>query len=164
MPEQGALMEFVRGTLTPAAAGTYEELEIATPPSRSEKLAVLIWRLELSLGVPETSDTNTTDILAHWASATQTAIILENDPECLMVHQRVVRAGDVAGTLTEFIVTAGDNRTEVALFQPPILYAKDSLFLGIDTTNQASVKQVIGRVGYTLERVPAELFIAALVE
>ncbi|MBA7703723.1 hypothetical protein ES703_112516 [subsurface metagenome] len=49
-------------------------------------------------------------------------------------------------------------------FDPPILYPKALLYLGMNTIGATSTRFATVRIGYTLEKVSREDFISALVE
>ncbi len=158
----GALMEFIRGAVTQSGTNTFTEVEIPTPVSRSEKLAMLIWNIHLFTGVPEQLDGAGSSVTAQLTSGSQTAILPWEDDEVL--HHIAKQANqDAQGTLSEFIL-AWEAGPQMIQFAPPRLYTKSGLFLGINSVGATAVRAAACRVGYTLERVPSETFIAALVE
>ncbi len=157
-------MEFLRGKITETAANTYTEVEISAPTSRSEKLAMLIWQILFQLDLPTLEDGESNFTRTHLANATsQTPIHDLDDDECLHRMRANIQAGAGQGSLSEYLIL-DQTGPEIRYFAPPLLYAKDSLFLAIEGTGNPTAKAVQVQVGYTLERVPPEMFIAALVE
>ena len=163
MPEQGALLEFLRGTVVEPSANTFTEAEISTPASRSEKLAMLVWYIEMDIEVPTIEDAQNNSVQGQLTSTSQTAMIRLDNPDLIWGNLKRRQAGTVQGSLTEYYSEPVFKPTFVQ-FAPPFLYAKAEMFLQVLSTGEPSVHRVSVKVGYTLERVPAELFIAALVE
>lgn len=155
-------MEFLRGTVTTSAANTFTETEIPTPVSRSEKLAMLIWKVHWRPDLQGTVDAAVVDFRAQLAKDTQNAFLLGDDDDLVGRFVRQRGAGAVQGSLSEYLVEVQDDLQE--FFQPPMLYAKSSMFLGLDGVADTAVRTCAVVVGYTLERVPDALFIAALVD
>ena len=163
MPEQGALMEFIRGAVTMSGANTFTEVEVATPASRSEKLAMLIWRIAWFPNNPVHIDGSEVSLRMQLARDTQAAILAAEDDDLVSNIQVVSRMGTAQGSLSEY-ASVFVRGALLEYFQPPLLYAKQSIFLGVDTVSDNTARSGAFVLGYTLERVPAELFIASLVE
>ena len=166
MAEQGALMEFIRGAVTEGAANTMTETEIAAPTSRSEKLAMLIWQVQFTQDDPDVEDGQSNAVVTKLYDrtiGTATAHRGIDNPAVIAEVEKIIHAGGVQGSLTEYY---RDKLMPgyIASFQPPVLYTKESMFLAILGGGNANAKGARVRVGYTLERVPIDLFIAALVE
>ncbi len=156
-------MEFLRGAVTLATANVFLEAEIPTPVSRSEKLAMLIWSIECPLLTPaQIEDGQENAARVQLASESQDAIQPAEDDDILFSMQRVALQ-QAQGSLTEFLQTQIHGVPWIT-YQPPVLYTKSSLFLGLDSIGVTQLVSAVIRVGYTLERVPSDIFIAALVE
>ncbi len=163
MPEQGALMEFLRGRSAETTVDTLNETEIRTPVSRSEKLAMLVWQIQATLSEPDSEDGVRNTVDASLTEDTQTAIQLLSRDGTINAWQRALEFGRVQGTLSEFGMFV-ESVNLLQYYAPPFLYAKDAMFLQVQGTGNTGLKAVEVKVGYTLERVPDSLFIAALVE
>ena len=57
-----------------------------------------------------------------------------------------------------------DRIHDTIYFDPPILYAKNKIYMGMNSAGQGAVKTAYAALGYTLEKVDKDDFIAALVE
>ena len=157
-----AFLEFLRDRVVESAANTFTESEIKTPASRSESLAMLIWMVEFFLPFPSVEDGEQNVLQAHLAKKSQSAIINLEDSDLIAIVRSEVDAGGAQGSLSEYQVVA---KTElIQRFDPPILYPKAEMFLGIAGVGNAAALAVSARVGYTLEKVNAGDFIAALVD
>lgn len=155
-------METLRGQVTESAPNTYTETEIQTPASRSEKLAMLIWRMQIYPDPPSLEDGQTNTVRVHVAKQSATAVLVPENDAVLFRYRKQLSAGAIAGTLSEYLSV--EVNPEVVTFAPPFLYAKSSLFIGMEGVGNAIALACGLMIGYTLERVPAELFIAALVD
>ena len=155
-------MEVLRDQVTESAANTFTQREIQTPVSRSEKLAMLIWKIQIWPDIAEEEDTQDNSVIVQLTKSTATAVVVPEDDDLVFRWRHGVRAGVNAGTLSEYLIERMDP--QVATFQPPLLYAKSSIFLGIVGSGNSAAKAVGCHVYYTLERIPDALFIAALVE
>ncbi len=164
MVDQGALMEFLRLAVTETAANTYAEDEASTPVSRSEELAMLIWRIEWIPDRPDLIDAVVSRIRAQLTDESFTALQVSQSPSILSGFDRTAETGAAQGSLSEYsqIQTIPDPLTQI--FQPPFLYTKRQMFLGMQGTANSGAKFTVVKVGYTLEKVPTAQFIAALVE
>ncbi len=127
---------------------------------------MLIWNIEMFLNLPSIVDGSETNFKAQLTDEQQTVIQGLDRETTLAIVERAVHAGSVEGTLSEYMLESlpwGQTQM-VKRYDPPILYAKDSVWAacqGFTTTNLA---QFQFRIGYTLERVSSEEFIAALVD
>ena len=90
------------------------------------------------------------------------AVGLDRDALIAKMMERV-SAGGVQGSLSEYFRNIYENPAHWR-FDPPVLVAKDTLFLGVVGTGNANAKSARIRIGYTLQKVSVEAFIAALVE
>ena len=158
------MMEFIRGGVTQSVINTFTQAELPTPVSRSEKLAMLVWQIRLFGTAPSEVDGSGTSATVQLTADDETAqLVFEADDLLLELVQEWRQTAQ--GSLSEYFSTR--NQTpQVVYFAPPFLYAKASMFLNVDSVSSPSGAFKSGGVvvGYTLERVPAELFIAALVE
>ncbi len=158
-----AFLEFLRASVTEKTVATYQEKEIQTPASRSESLAMLIWSVDWDMGFAEIIEAVKTQTQFGLFKSSQTAIAGLDDPDTIMrvIHQ--LDGGSVQGTLSEYLVDQGAARGGIR-FDPPILYPRASIFFAVKGVNTVATVQVNARVGYTLEKVDAGDFIAALVD
>ena len=160
-----AFLEFINGVLTESAANTFTELEIATPASRTALSAMLIWLIEFDMTTPDIEDAQTNVTNIQLTRDTTTGLNNLEDDDLLARWSISVAAGAIQGSLSEYLVASGlDPRPRVFKFDPPILYPRSSVWLGIQGTGNVNVKTGRCRVGYTLEKVSQQAFIAALVD
>ena len=157
-------MEFLRAEVSEESANTFKEVEIATPASRSEKLAMLIWKVVFQIDYPDVEDGQRNAVQGRLTRASQSAIVNEHDPDVIAWMTVNLGAGAVSGALSDFFEKSARPSDGFWDFAPPILYAKSEMFAQVLGTGNAQKKSCHVLVGYTLERVPAELFISALVE
>ncbi len=158
-----AFMEFLKGTVMESAANAYTEVEVKTPASRTESMAMLIWQAETVNPTPDIEDGQDNSTGTHWAKRTLTSLTAIDSPDCIQRTDVNVFAGGVEGSLSEYLVHRGRKQV-VQYFDPPILYPRASLFYAVASGGNASVKSAQGRIGYTLEKVSPGDFIAALVD
>lgn len=162
MVTKGPFMEYLRGRITEAVSGTYAEVELKTPSSKTEKLAMLIHQViwdgdDLLCAAGEWMQ-----IRAALQRRTKTGIpggISNSDVVCQW--KRFFR--DIGpGTAYQ-----SEQSPWIVEFDPPQLYAKDSIFLSMLKTYQTTpggTKTVDVAIGYTLDKVSESDFIDALVE
>ena len=151
-------MEFLRANGTPGAANGFKNVEIKVPASKTESLAMLIHRIDFYLDPEEDLDAPAHADKLTWqlCSSEQSAIIPINNSAIVDMAQ-----------LYDLLVTSGLAALTFPIvheFNPPILYAKDTLYLGIQTVGQGDADTMGVRVGYTLEKVTKDQFIEALVD
>jgi len=149
-------MEFLRGKIAMIGAKTYAEVEIRTPVSRTEELAMLIHMIEAKVVKVPMVSTETNDALCHLCDRPSDDIRGVEEPECLFHH---LVFSDFETSAVQFFA----QEIRVQLFNPPILYAKDALYLGVNSTHLMNLSTATMRIGYTLERVSSKDFIAALI-
>ena len=156
---KGPFMEFLRAYLDMSAANAYTEMQIPTPSSKTETMAMLIHSIELVLGslTDPTTPADGDQMQAHLADSSQTQI-RKIDNSDVLTH---IRSTLVLNAVVNAIEIAG---TEFMTFDPPILYPKANLYLAAFSTGFTSPGNVSLRIGYTLEKVSREDFISALVE
>ena len=145
-------MEFLRGRIPQAVLTEYSEVEIRTPVSKTEELAMLIHMIETKVIKCPMEDLQTREASCHLAECPSDHVRGIEEPECLYHHGVWSEAGYSEGTLTEhsqFYTKEIDRQ----VFNPPILYAKDSIYLGVICDNPVNLTTATCRIGYTLERV-----------
>jgi len=160
-----AFMEFVRDIVTETAANTYTESEFAVPTSKTEELAMLIWEIKTQLDRPSIEDGETNTLHAQVTDRSETAIQGIERVGQIILHRRASDAGAISGALSDYLdlrESGGDVQT--VKWDPPILYAKSTMFLSLAGIGNSGAKSVRAKVGYTLERVSREEFIEALVD
>lgn len=159
----GAYMEFMRGKVTNSAPNVYTEEVLSTPASKNEMMAMLIHMVILRTDSPDPIDATQTYVYAGLTRRSRDAFIEINDPDAIYTRIWTRNLGVVEGTLSEYnLETMGHE--PIVYFDPPILYAKDALYLSTLGANNTAVKSVYLQLGYTLERVTLEQFVAALTE
>ena len=155
-------MEFLRGKVIMTVAEAYTEKEIRTPVSKTEELAMLIHQIQVKMTAPPPVDAAIRETTMHIADRTSNVILELDDPSSLFWHVCFVNFGTVEGTLSEAMVYWVPEVIRVN-YNPPILYARDSIYLAVDSNHTTALPQVTCQIGYTLERVSSADFIAALV-
>lgn len=159
-----AFLEFIRGTASSVAAA-FAETEVATPASRTESMAMLIWHVEFDSTPPNMQDNVISSVVMHLAESTQTGELQLEDDDLIVKDVQRTDTGTAQGSLTEYTLIYGNAfRPRTYNFDPPILYPRASVFFGIIGINTALTKIGRFRIGYTLEKVSAQDFIAALVD
>ena len=155
---KGPFMEFLRGNVVQAAINTYAELQVPTPASKTENMAMLIHSIEIHPSrLVDTTPTNGDFMEVHVAKASKAASAFIHDPDILATYkvETVINAG--VGEIQE-------TGQQVYKFNPPILYPKTNLYIAISSVGLAATAGGKVRIGYTLEKVSREDFISALVE
>lgn len=148
-------MEWLRATVVQGGNDAYAETQIATPVGRANNLAMAIHKTQWEhdeIDAPADQDS----IQMHLAMDTQAAILNLNSSLLVDKYKNLVS-----------LVTSGAFAIELPVnheFYPPLLYAKSSMYLGIDTIGQGEVKTGYVRIGYTLRFVSPTRMVQALVE
>lgn len=156
-------LEFLRGVVTEDSVNTFKDVEIPTPASRTESLAMLIHQMKLQVDLPAVEDGQSNSVNVVVSSSDESAIIGVENTHRLMGAGINVQAGLVEGTLSEYIRYT--QPFEVwEHFHPPILYPRRSIFLGVEGVGNAAVSTARLMIGYELAKVDAGDFIAALVD
>lgn len=152
-------MEFLHARAQEDTIGVFKETEIHTPTSKTEKMAMLIHKVMF-----EGDDTQCEDpgwhatIIGLWNQSGSLGVGI-NDPRTMMIWKRFQRK---SVNFQEM-----EMGPRVFDFDPPILYARSSIYLGIRQTNSGAgvaVKTGDVIIGYTLEKVSERDFISALIE
>ncbi|MBA7703445.1 hypothetical protein ES703_112231 [subsurface metagenome] len=156
---KGPFMEFLRAAVIMSGVDAYTEVTIPTPTSKTENLAMLIHSIYIApnrmvdAAAPTTGDT----IEVMLANKTGTAMKALSDPDVLAYFFSVTALAAVFNA----IETMGALMWK---FDPPILYPRANLYLGVDSSGFTAAMGAVCRIGYTLEKVSREDFISALVE
>lgn len=155
MVNKGPFMEFLNIRVNQAVANTWTTAPWATPSSKTEKMAMLIHKIifEHTILDAPAQDDHTLLILSTQALDQDYPI---SDPRIIAKMIKVFEALTSGGAYEDQIFEMN--------FNPPILYPKASIHLGIDCSGQANPEDGFCKIGYTLEKVSDEAFIAALVE
>ena len=155
-------MEYLGAQVTQAVADTDATVEIPLPTSETEQLAMLIHQVEFEGNVPGlvAGATLGGDLYLHRLPtfARSGAALHIDDPTLIAAWMRVMRA--TAGGVVD-LCDWYQQGLYVAV--PPVLIALGSIYLTIHTSATTVVNDGAVRIGYTLERVTSEVFIAALV-
>ncbi len=152
-------MEFLRGKVVMSAIDTYKEDVIPVPTSRTEELAMLIHEIVAHTATPTMQAGAVT--LSSWHVADRALDHTKNVFEPGILAYGMNEANDLPAGLLSY---AGYLRICHFYFDPPILYAKASIYFGIETEGEAAPQWGMCRIGYTLEKVSKDAFIAALIE
>jgi len=155
-------MEFLRKEGKTPGTGAYTEEVIYCPTSETELMAMLIHKIHLYCGIPEIATGEDRTMSAQLCSDSKNAIVSWEDKDVLAKFSWGSFASTtlIAGAQQESHVVQVEP--PVKYFNPPILYSKRELYLGGYCTAALSLKFGV-IIGYTLERVSREDFIAALV-
>lgn len=157
MANKKAYLEFLRFPENrESAINTYTEVSVGTPVSRTDKRAMLIHIVEFTRPANLDVAADNDEFGAQITKQSKATLITLNDDDVIVLDKLVLKM--LTSGITQY------NQNKRIRFDPPILYAKSSIFFGIKSTGQAAVKTSYCRVGYTLETVPSEVFIDALVD
>jgi len=162
-------MEYIRNATAESAANTFTEEEIATPVASfaavvgtrpkgakaPKRVAMLIH--EVITQMP------TRDVIADGDGAEQ---------HLNLRTQSGIRGPEDSGHIFDRVqdsnlLTSGQSdkeQTQVRKWDPPLLYAKKSIFHGVKSTGQSAAKNYKIAIGYTLVEVEEATFLAALVD
>ena len=155
---KGPFMEFLRARVLQTAANTYEEVQIPTPTSKTENMAMLIHSIELApASIVDPAPTTLDSCHIHVAKRSKTIAGVLDDPDILAYYSGLT----ILDAVFHMVYFTGSDKH---IFDPPILYPHANLFAGISTTGFTGVTNAKVRIGYTLEKVSREDFISALVE
>ena len=150
-------MEFLRGRVTMTETEQYTQQEIRTPVSKTEELAMLIHQVQLKIPYPPVDENAIRENMIALQDRSATEILEMDDPSSIMWHLTFTSHTAITGLLYWV--------PEIArwYFNPPILYARDTIWLAIDSTCPTAFPVGLCQIGYTLERVSSKDFIAALI-
>jgi len=160
---KGPFMEFLRNRVKQVSVNVHAEEEIPTPCSTTENMAMLIHWVFFHTDDPQSDEGSYGAITTYLARHSQSGGIAMQDPDCIAAYQQTIAIGRYEGTLSEYYEYYEDP--QVLVFDPPVLYAKSVIYHGIGTVQQpgAALKTSDVAIGYTLEKVSKDDFIAALV-
>ena len=156
MVSKGPYMEFIGEKITMSAANTFTEIDISTPVGKSENLAMLIHQISVDVITQLDAPAQGDECVIQVTSATKSSQVNFDDPDLLLKTKRAFGLSTNGGQWFE--------HTFVKYFSPPILYARSKIYGGMVTTGQGAAKDAGIQIGYTLEKVPQDLFIAALTD
>ncbi|MBA7550727.1 hypothetical protein ES705_43250 [subsurface metagenome] len=155
---KGPFMEFMRGSLAQSAANVFTEREVQTPTSKTETMAMLIHQIELRPArLIDSTPTAEDHIAVQIAKAPQDSTDDIDNPDIIAYYMARTHLDAVFNQMVE-------KGYQEVKFDPPILYPKSTIYAGINTIGFAAPMTLNFRIGYTLEKVSREDFIAALVD
>lgn len=144
------------------ATSAYAEVDMPLPTSGTETMALLLHQVQFFLAGPDpTLDAKESDdevwlTKSHHASVPSQAA---SNPDVLAYYFRKLSKNQIAGTSWMW-----EDGTNIWTFDPAILIARDSCYFGFRVYQKAAIQVTSDiRLGYTLEKVSREAFIAALV-
>ena len=151
---KGPFMEFMR-LETERADGPNEVLSqgFDTPASKTEKMAVLIHQIHLFCPIAKTAEGECK------AAVSDRQLELTSDVD--VGEPNVITKMECFNLTTPTEWHAEEH--QFTYYNPPILYARRKIWLTIAVAG-ATNKKASAIIGYTLEKVSQEDFIAALVE
>ncbi|MBA7691695.1 hypothetical protein ES703_100246 [subsurface metagenome] len=144
--------------------GAYNEIAIPMPVSGNENLAALIHQIEFYLGPIYPSHDEQVALEAAVTNISKSSMpTFGNSPGAILAQHGYLIDATKAGQGVVFVSYWGER---VHRFDPPIMYARQYLYTGGRTYKDKSVGLLSVahvRIGYTLEKVSKDAFIAALV-
>jgi len=165
---KGPFLEFMGIKLTESAINTYTEKEAATPTSENENLVMLIHQIEMHVDHADTpAAAGTTDTTAQIVDRSMSSLKNHADQELIALCQHSFRGAlreTAAGVFTIVVDCSLGERQRIVYYDPPLVYAKSKIYLGVKGSGNTVVKVASAKIGYTVERVSAEAFIKALVQ
>jgi len=156
------LMELLNAQVTESAANTHTEIAIQLPTSRSELLAMLVHQVGFELAPNTLIDTVTDDTHAQLRRRSATSILARSDPDLIASYAVFASVGKVVGAAEKAVVLMAEGYLQ-SYFDPPLLIARNQLYLAVESYNETVARYAAVRIGYTLEKVSERAFIAALV-
>jgi hypothetical protein len=157
---KGPFMEYLQTTVASSLAVATEGLP--TPVSKTEELAMLIHQIMIDPADPTFSAGVVTTISACVTDESHEGDGLTpplGDRSVLYKIDRRANEGIVAGAFSRI-----QSGPMIAYFDPPILYAKSTIYCEAEHSANAGGGDCEFKIGYTLEKVSRDDFIAALVE
>ncbi len=150
---KGPFMEFLDLITELSAANTTTTKMIQTPTSKSEKLAMLIHRIDYEFPTHAKQD------IFIQASIVDYDVAAESKS---LIGDHVI---DSAKMIFKFTTSgmAYKRMIEEHHFDPPVLFTKQKVGLQGRSTGAAAALIVRARIGYTLEKVDKDDYIDALV-
>lgn len=154
-------MEFLAAYVCQSVADVSKYIDMPLPVSENENLAVLVHRIEFEVNVP-TAIFNAAIGVDAFLSKSQT---MPTPPyiaksEIVDSYQRMFRMW----TVNDAFMDGGMGiQQAIHLFDPAILIARRTLYLHINSSATTVLNDATCRLGYTIEKVSKDAFIAALV-
>lgn len=163
MGKNGPFQEQLNVVAQETTINTTAEYEIVTPVSKSEAIAMLIHQLRFELAPPTLIDTLTVDthVQLRRRSST-TGALARSDPSVIATYAVFASVNKVAGA-AEKAIAYTEEGSKLINYDPPLLIAASRLYLAVKSYVETAVRYGHCQIGYTLEKVSKEDFIAALV-
>ena len=158
-------MEFLRADIDEDTLNTFKKITVATPASRTESMAMLIWDVWLQIREPDILDAVTTgnNVKVGRSDLVVTDRFGLND-DVLWEWIHDMKPGTTQGSLSEYLIEHHDGGPHIR-FDPPVLWPHSKIALTVEgKANTVKKMTAYLVVGYTLEKVSPGDFIAALVE
>lgn len=157
MVDTGPYMEFIAESVTATADQEYTENEFAAPTGRSENIAMLIHQVALQFTTSiDTAAIGDRIVMCLTAKSKGTTLPTMEDPDVIAYVDYRFNALTSGGNYEKF--------SEVFNFAPAVLFSRSKLYVGIYHSGMSSARSAACKVGYTLQKVPAGQFIAALTD
>lgn len=160
-----AFLEFLRGDIAETVLNTFKKATFATPSSRTESMAMLIWDIWLEIREPDVLDAVTTgnNVKVGRSDIVVTDRLGLND-DVLWEFIHDLKPGTTQGSLSEYLIEHFDGGPHIR-FDPPVLWPHSKIALTVEgKANTTKFMTAYMVIGYTLEKVSPSDFIAALVE
>jgi len=160
-------MEFLRAYVKEETANTYTKEALQCPTSKTENMAMLIHMIEIIPGLPDLVANQMTKTTAGFRSdGTKTNVDGIEVPDIIWVRQRVRETKEFTIDANTYgsVLYVEEPPEAIRQFDPPLLYSKQQIYCFVMGMNNTATKGMAGRIGYTVERISREDFIAALVE
>lgn len=153
------ILRFLRFSVTESAAATFTQNEYQTNLSLERGMLAAIYTFEIeippsSIETPAASGTETLSVQITRES--KTALVNFNDSDVLIKVVAQASRGAAIGTDAGPVVMFLTNPQRFD-YRPPILFAGESVFVGIQSTN-AAAQTIRGRIGYSLISVPEKMY------
>lgn len=168
MSKKGPFMEFLHIDGIESAVNTYTEHKFITPTSRTEKSAMLIHMIEFHMKTPDAQDNEAVYTNGQIMDEPLGAMDNIHNPHVLLKvleeasFPQQAEAAGAPPALFEYRPVIYSRGQYLLYFDPPLLYAKQYIYAATESDNSLNPCDFAGRIGYTLEKVSSEDFIAAL--
>jgi len=155
MTAKGPFVEFLRWRVEETGNNTLTEVEVATPASKGELMCMIIHFVDYWIEVPDKVAGTSETFFGIFDESGHDLVLKHKDPHCLLFRHLYIQ-----GAQPELNDVRECDRV---FYDPPLLYARDSIYMAIKGSANTSTKGSQGMIGYTLEKVSREDFIDALV-
>ncbi|MBA7707642.1 hypothetical protein ES703_116518 [subsurface metagenome] len=152
-------MEFLRNVITQVTINTFIEEQLPTPATGNENMAMLIHMIIGSAEPGLGEVLKDVELIAAIHDRSMTLTGGWRYPGTLMYHHYGINATLSAAGL----VYKREDSLQVVYFNPPVLYAKSFIYHALNSEECAHIRSHEIAIGYTLEKVSKDAFIAALV-